>query len=213
VARLLALIAFLAAPAPFHSDIRPLSKSERQVMKQRDFWRKGCPVGLDDLRLLEVSYRDFRKNTQTGQIVVNETAARPLARVFRTLYRHRFKIRHMQFADMYGPLSGRPKNGDVTQSFHCREAVPSPCSGGSGTGSWSNHAYGLAVDVNPLENPYVGCGQSRDPATRPFFNRSKHRRGMVRPAVISAFAGVGWGWGGAWTGDTKDYMHFSVNGH
>jgi hypothetical protein len=213
VARLLAVIALLAAPAPFQSDIRPLSHSERQVMKDRDFWHKGCPVGLDDLRLLEVSYRDFKKRVQTGQIVVNAAAAPGLERTFGTLYRHRFKIRHMQFDDMYGPLDGRPKNGDVTQSFQCRQAVPSPCSGGSGTGTWSNHAYGLAVDVNPLENPYVGCGQSRDPKTKPFFDRSNHRKGMVRPAVIRAFASMGWGWGGAWTGDTKDYMHFSHNGH
>jgi hypothetical protein len=75
------------------------------------------------------------------------------------------------------------------------------------------HAYGLAVDVNPLENPYVGCGQSRDPATRPFFNRARHRRGMVGGRAVRAFGSAGWGWGGAWTGDTKDYMHFSFNGH
>jgi hypothetical protein len=207
------MFALLASSAPFHTDVRPLSRAERTVLKEREFWQKGCPVPLSDLRLLEVSYRDFRARPQLGQLVVNEDAAQPLASAFHRLYRTRFRIRHMQFADMYGPRRGRPANGDVTQSFQCRQAVPSPCSGGKGTGSWSNHAYGLAVDVNPLENPYVGCGQSRDPATRPYFDRSRHRRGMVRPRVIRAFTSVGWGWGGAWTGDTKDYMHFSFNGH
>jgi hypothetical protein len=75
------------------------------------------------------------------------------------------------------------------------------------------HAYGLAVDVNPTENPYVGCGQSRDPATKPYFDRSRHRPGMVTRRVIGAFRSIGWGWGGSWTGSTQDYMHFSSTGH
>jgi hypothetical protein len=54
---------------------------------------------------------------------------------------------------------------------------------------------------------------SRDPEGRRYLDRSKLRPGMVTPAVVRAFASIGWGWGGAWTGDTKDYMHFSVNGH
>ena len=86
--------------------------------------------------------------------------------MFRRLYRLRFPIRHMRIADFYGPKRGRPKDGDVTASFECRQAASSPCTGGGGTGTWSQHAYGLAVDVNPGENPYVGCGQSRDPTLR-----------------------------------------------
>jgi len=204
----------LFALAPFHSSVEPLSKPVRTQLKAGGFWHKGCPVALSDLRLLTVSYRDFdRRTAHTGQLVVNKTAARPLARVFRKLFRLRFPIRHMRFEDAYGPRRSRPRDGDVTGSFECREAVPSPCSGGSGTGSWSMHAYGLAVDVNPVENPYVGCGQSRDPASRPYFDRSRHRKGMVGRRVVRAFRSIGWGWGGAWTGNTKDYMHFSSTGH
>jgi hypothetical protein len=114
---------------------------------------------------------------------------------------------------MYGPKGGRPRDGDVTGSFDCRQAVPSPCSGGRGTGTWSMHAFGLAVDINPVENPYVGCGQSRDPTARRYFDRSRHRRGMVTRRAIAAFRAIGWGWGGSWAGSTKDYMHFSSNGH
>jgi hypothetical protein len=75
------------------------------------------------------------------------------------------------------------------------------------------HAYGLAVDVNPVENPYVGCGQSRDPSAKRYFDRSRHRRGMVTARTIAAFRSIGWGWGGSWAGDTRDYMHFSSTGH
>jgi D-alanyl-D-alanine carboxypeptidase len=216
VTRLLALVATLLPLAPVHSSaqrprdagyrssIAVLPQSVQTQLKARDFWHRGCPVALSDLRLLTVSYHGFDGRSHTGQLAVNEQAAPSLARAFRRLYGLRFPIRRM------GPL---PLNGDITASFSCRQAVPSPCTGGTGTGSWSMHAYGLAVDVNPGENPYVGCGQSRDPATRRYFDRSRHRKGMVTARAIQAFRSVGWGWGGSWIGDTKDYMHFSSSGH
>jgi hypothetical protein len=208
----LALPAALLALAPFHSSIEPLPQPVQAQLKSGGFWHEGCPVGLPGLRLLTVRHWGFDGRAHTGQLVVNRTAARPLAKAFGQLYGLHFPIRHLELADMYGPKSGRPKDGDVSGSFECRQAVPSPCSGGRGTGSWSMHAYGLAVDVNPVENPYVGCGQSRDPAAKPYFDRSRHRRGMVTRRVIGAFRSIGWGWGGSWTGNTKDYMHFSSTG-
>jgi hypothetical protein len=211
VVSLVALL--LAAAQPFQSSIEPLPRPVQAQLKSAHVWHKGCPVGLSGLRLLTVSYRDFNGRTQTGQLVVNRSAARPLAKVFRRLYRLHFRIRHMSLDEVYGPVRDRPRDNDVTGSFECRQAVPSPCTGGRGTGSWSMHAYGLAVDINPRENPYVGCGQSRDPAARLYRDRSQHRRGMVTAGVIRAFRSIGWGWGGSWSGNTKDYMHFSATGH
>jgi len=75
------------------------------------------------------------------------------------------------------------------------------------------HAYGEAVDLNPVENPYVGCGTTRDRSARRYLDRTRHRAGMVTAAVVRAFRSIGWGWGGAWSGSTKDYMHFSSTGH
>jgi hypothetical protein len=198
------LAALAAAPASAASSIQPLPASVAKQLKSGGYWHEGCPVALSGLRLLTVPYRGFDGRSHTGQLVVNRAAARPLATVFARLYGLHFPIRKMNVL---------PLDGDVTQSFSCRQAVPSPCVGGSGTGSWSMHAYGLAVDINPRENPYVGCGQSRDPKTKPYFNRSRHLRGMVTRRAIGAFRSVGWGWGGSWTGDTKDYMHFSSTGH
>ena len=209
----LALPAVLLTIAPYHSSVQPLPQPVQAQIKAEGFWHQGCPVALSGLRLLTVRHWGFDGRAHTGRLVVNAGAADPLARVFGKLYRLHFPIRHLRLSDMYGPKRGRPRDGDVTASFDCRQAVPSPCTGGKGTGTWSMHAYGLAVDVNPVENPYVGCGQSRDPAARKFFDRSRHRRGMVTRRAIQAFAAVGWGWGGAWAGDTKDYMHFSSNGH
>ncbi len=207
-----AVPATLLALAPFHSSIEPLPRPVQAQLKAAGAWQKGCPVALSDLRLLTVSHRGWRGKTRTGQLIVNERAARPLARVFRQLYALHFPIHHMRLADAYGPRRDRPRDGDVSGSFECRQAVPSPCTGGRGTGSWSMHAYGLAVDLNPVENPYVGCGQSRDPNARRYRDRSKHRRGMVTRRVVGAFRSIGWGWGGSWTGNTKDYMHFSSSG-
>jgi D-alanyl-D-alanine carboxypeptidase len=212
VIRLVALPLVLFALQPYHSSIRPLPAPLRDELTGR-FWHAGCPVQLSGLRLLTITYWDFRGRVQTGQLVVNRSFAAPLTKVFRRLYELRFPIRHMRFGDAYGPSGVRPADGDVTYSFECRQAVPSPCTGGSGTGSWSEHAYGRAIDLNPIENPYVGCGRSRERASRPYLNRSRLRRGMVTRAVVQAFRSIGWGWGGSWSGNTKDYMHFSASGH
>jgi hypothetical protein len=213
VLRLLALPLVLFAFHPFQSSIKPLPAPVRAELKSGGFWHQGCPVSLSQLRVLTVNYRGFDKRSHTGQLIVNQTAAAPLAKVFRRLYDLHFPIHHMTIASVYGPSGSRTADGDPSGSFECRQAVPSPCTGGSGTGSWSNHAYGLAVDLNPVENPYVGCGQSRDPTAQSYRDRSRHRRGMVTGRVVAAFRSIGWGWGGSWAGNTKDYMHFSADGH
>jgi D-alanyl-D-alanine carboxypeptidase len=207
--RLLAIPVVLIA---FQSSIQPLPKPLQTELKGR-FWHTGCPVSLSQLRVLTVTYWGFDRRRHTGQLIVNERAATPLAHVFRRLYALRFPIRHLNLADAYGPVGSQPADGDISGSFECRQAVPSPCTGGTGTGSWSEHAYGEAVDLNPVENPYVGCGRTRERSSRPYLDRSRLRPGMVTPAVVKAFRSIGWGWGGAWTGSTKDYMHFSATGH
>jgi hypothetical protein len=211
VTQILALTLSVLAFAQPHSTVRPLPEPLRQSLEGR-FWQPGCPVPLSQLRLLTVSHWGFDGRVHEGQLVVNQDVAAPLARVFRRLYDLRFPIRHMRLADMYGPEGARPRDGDVTGSFSCREAVPSPCTGGTGSGRWSNHAYGHAIDLNPVENPYVGCGRTRDRRGAQYIDRSRLRQGMVTPAVVGVFRSIGWGWGGEWAGRTKDYMHFSTNG-
>jgi hypothetical protein len=206
-----AVVSALSPAASYHSSIKPLTNSQKTMLKKGGFWHKGCPVGLNDLRVLTVTHRGFDKHNHTGQMIVNKSAASGLAKVFHRLYVIHFPVRHMTLQGVYGPRSQQAN--DPTGSFECRQAVPSPCTGGSGTGSWSNHAYGLAVDLNPTENPYVGCGMSRDPTAQSYRDRSRHRPGMVTAQVRRAFGLIGWGWGGSWSGNTKDYMHFSVNGH
>ena len=210
--RLFALPLALVALQQFDSTIRPLPAPVEASLLGTGSWKPGCPVALSQLRLLTVTHWGFDGRPHEGQLVVHRDVAAPLATVFRKLYRLRFPIRHMRLDDMYGPRRARPADGDITGSFRCRQAVPSPCTGGTASGRWSNHAYGYAVDLNPVENPYVGCGMTRDPTSLRHVDRSPLRKGMVTPAVVRAFRSIGWGWGGDWTGDTKDYMHFSING-
>ena len=194
-----------ATPAPlprFNSEIQSLPAPVKAGLK-RHLWHRGCPTSLSKLRLLTVTYVGFDRQAHVGELVVNADAAHPLESVFARLYHLGFRIREMQ------PLTN---TGDDTAAFQCRDAVSSPCPGTPPTHAWSEHAYGEAVDINPVENPYTGCDRTRVKASLPYLNRSHHRPGMVTSAVVAAFASVGWGWGGSWSG-TKDYMHFSANGH
>jgi hypothetical protein len=198
----------------FQSSIAPLTPALRSEIQARAR-DQGCPMPLSSLRVLTFTHYGFDRRVRNGQLVVSARWAGPLAGAFRRLYALRFPIRHVRLVDQYGPPADRPTDGDVSGSFWCRQAVSSPCTGTkvTGNGHWSMHAYGQAIDLNPRENPYVGCGRTRDPHDRPYLDRWHLRPGMVTPAVVAAFRAIGWGWGGAWTHSTRDYMHFSSNGH
>ena len=168
-------------------------------------YRAGCPVAPASLRRLHVTYLGFDDRAHTGEIVVNAAAAAKVTAVFANLYAARFPVYRMVSVDAYGGSDDRSMAADNTSSFNCRRV--------SGSSSWSMHAYGLAVDLNTVENPYVVGTQVSPPAGRPFVDRSSYRRGMVvsGDTVVHAFAAQGWQWGGTWSG-SKDYQHFSSNG-
>jgi hypothetical protein len=169
-------------------------------------WRPGCPVGLDDLRLLRLTYWGFDREAHVGRLVVHRGTAWRIVRAFRTLYEERFPIRRMRLVDAYGADDTRSMNADNTSAFNCRYRDGVCC-------TWSMHAYGKALDLNPVENPYVGPWGVSPDAGEPYVDRTPIRRGMVRhgDAVWDAFAVAGWEWGGDW-GWPVDYQHFSTNG-
>ncbi|HEY5159582.1 MAG TPA: M15 family metallopeptidase [Gaiellaceae bacterium] len=194
-----------ARPAAFRGTTSSLTPALRARMSGVS-WHRGCPVALDDLRLLTLSYHGFDGRSRSGRLIVNRSVAAQVIAAFRKLYQAGFPIRRMQLIDVYGGSDFRSIEADNTSAFNCRRAT--------GSSSWSNHAYGLAIDINPIENPYVtASGSVAHQASRPFLNRSRIRPGMAYPggALVSAFHSVGWGWGGYWSGD-RDYQHFSANG-
>jgi hypothetical protein len=168
-------------------------------------WRSRCPVALRDLRLLRLTHWDFDGRARTGRLIVHRDVARELVQVFRELHAARFPIRRMVPVDGYGGSDFRSIEADNTSAFNCRYV--------EGTTRWSNHAYGTAIDVNPIENPYVSGGRTSHRASRPFLDRSRRRPGMAYEggALVRAFDRIGWGWGGRWT-SVKDYQHFSATG-
>lgn len=169
-------------------------------------WRPGCPLRLRDLRLLTLTHWGFDGQLRTGRLVVHEDVASDVVAVFRELYDIGYPIRRMWLIDAYGGSDFDSIEADNTSAFNCRTAT--------GSSNWSQHAYGLAIDLNPIENPYVESGRAYHDASRRYVDRSKRLRGMIHAgdAVVRAFASIGWGWGGSWSGSVRDYQHFSSTG-
>lgn len=164
--------------------------------------RPGCPIGIDLLRAVEIDHVDFGGATRRGLLVVHRDHAEGIARVFATLLAARFPIERIELVDLYGADDERSMAANNTSGFNAREIARLP-------GVWSQHAYGLAVDLNPVQNPYLVDGRVLPPAGAAYLDRSVERPGMILAdgLVVRAFAEIGWQWGGAWT-DPVDYHHF-----
>jgi D-alanyl-D-alanine carboxypeptidase len=193
----------LQGRSAFRGEIAPIRGALAEWMTGRS-WRPGCPVHLRDLRVLTLSYYRFDKKVRVGRLIVHEDYSAEMVDVFRTLYRARFPIRRLVPVDAYGASDFRSIEADNTSAFNCRFV--------EGTTRWSEHAYGRAIDVNPIENPYVSGGRTAHRASDPYVDRSR-RPGMAYEGgvLVRAFDAIGWGWGGRWT-SVKDYQHFSASG-
>ncbi len=191
-------------PAEFRAVVRLVSPEERRAMTP-SVWRPGCPVGLGALRHVSVPFVGFDGRVRRGAVVVHHSAARDIVSVFRALHRARFPIRRMRPIQAYGGDDFASIEADNTSAFNCRPVA--------GTARWSKHAWGRAIDVNPLENPYVSGGTTSHPASVPYLDRSPYRPGMAVEGgvLVRAFDAVGWGWGGRWRG-ISDLQHFSASG-
>jgi hypothetical protein len=187
---------------PFRGSV---SKIPYQLRARMNSWHRGCPRGLSRLRLVRTRYWGFDGTAKQGRLIVAAHWARPTLRVFRKLYAADFRIRRIRLPEAYGSDDDRLGNADVTSAFNCRFV--------EGTSSWSEHAYGQAIDINPRENPIVRANDVSPRAGRWFVDRSRRARGMIHSgdSVVRAFRSIGWGWGGNWR-YPKDYMHFSATG-
>jgi D-alanyl-D-alanine carboxypeptidase len=173
-------------------------------------WKPGCPVPLDGLRLLTLSYLGFDGKPHIGPLVVNAGAADDLVWVFHQLFDDRFAIHVMRLAHEFHPAqTNHDTPGDPTAAFNCRPVVTP----NGPQAVLSQHAYGLAVDINPIENPFVENGYVRNKYSRPYVDRSLDAPGMIHDGdvVVRSFEAIGWGWGGLWHSG-QDYMHFSQSG-
>jgi hypothetical protein len=207
VAATLVAAAGPAAPGStgFEAHVSRISPELKERMTGNS-WHKGCPVPIRKLRLIRLSYNGFDGERHMGKLVANKDAVDVLVGAFRTMYRKGFKIHRMKLVDAYGADDRRSMRADNTSAFNCRYV--------SGTTTWSQHAYGRAIDINPVRNPYVSSdGSVRPRKGKKYADRSLTAKGMIhrRGATVRAFNRAGWGWGGNWS-TSKDYQHFSATG-
>lgn len=168
-------------------------------------WRPGCPVHPRDLVAVEFPHHTPDGPTAAGVLIVHRTVADATAKVVRTLWGTAFPLTSARTVDDFGGDDDASMAADNSSAFNCRTVA--------GTTTWSQHAFGTAIDVNPERNPYVRGASVEPPSGRAWLDRSDVRPGMVVEGgpVVRVFDGLGWGWGGRWT-SSKDYQHFSTNG-
>src|SRR6478735_6810599 len=186
-----ALAGAAAVASGYTSEIREVDAN--LAARMATSWRDGCPVPLADLRYVVVSYRGFDGADHTGELVVAASVAGAVTEVFRDLYDSGYPIASMRLVDDFGGSDDASMAANNTSAFNCR-----PVTGGGG---FSEHSYGTAIDLNPVQNPYLSGSVVLPPAGRPFAGRPA-ARGVIQPGdtVVTAFAAHGWTWGGTWSG-------------
>jgi hypothetical protein len=185
----------------FQSTISPVAPN----VLARSSWQPICPVRPEQLRYLTMSFRGFDGRAHTGEMLVNADVAQTVVDIFSRLYAAGFPIEEMRIrstAELNRPPTG---DGNNTEGFLCRQT--------RNQRQWPASGYGLAIDVNPFNNPYVRGDLVVPELASAYLNRDWVRPGMIIDGgpVVSAFESGGWSWGGRWS-DPVDFMHFTATG-
>jgi hypothetical protein len=189
-------------PAGFSSSVSEIDGP--LATRMNSSWRPGCPVPLSDLRYLTVTHRGFDGTDRTGELVVASAVTADVATIFGELYAAGYPIESMRLVDDFGGSDDASMAANNTSAFNCRQVT-----GGAG---FSEHSYGTAIDLNPVQNPYLSGGLVLPEQGRRHLDRAAGP-GVIQPgdSTVAAFAASGWSWGGTWSGPV-DYQHFSVSG-
>lgn len=204
--RQLDTVSLLVPPAgnDFEFSIQPLEGDALQ----RSTWNELCPVPATRLQYVTVSFWGFDGLHHNGELIVAANEADNFVAVFRRLHAIRFPIEEMRIVTPSDVFARRTGDGNNTASYVCRHVT-----GGT---SFSEHALGLAIDINPFQNPYQRDDEVIPALASSYLDRSTVRPGMIVPGdpagdeVIAAFSDIGWEWGGDWN-SLKDYQHFARN--
>ena len=185
---------------PFSAEVERITGASRQRMLGSS-WKSSCPVPLDRLRLVHVRFHRFDGMNPDGLLVVRRREADNVVKAMRTLYRAGYPLHRLRPIDAFGGDADRARRADDTFGFAC-ERVP-------GTSRWSAQARGLAIELNPVENPTVDGSEVSPAKGQAYADRTLTHPAIIRPgdAVVRAFRSVGWSWGGA-SSPTKRYQLF-----
>ena len=194
--------------AQFNYNISPITPEVKERMVQANSWRPTCPVPLVDLRYINVNHLNFEGETVLGEIIVHKDVADDVVNIFAELYEMGYPIREMRLVSDFNADDWASIEADNTSAFNCR-----PVSGKKN--KWSKHAYGKAIDINPLENPYVSKRGHISHKASLKYRRRIHKINTPEDRAIllkndlatKIFKKYGWKWGGEWR-TIKDYQHF-----
>jgi hypothetical protein len=194
--------------ANYNATVSPITPEIKKRMIKGKSWRKGCPVSLQNLRYLWVIHKNFSGQDQRGEIIVHKDVASEVKQIFKELYVIGYPIRKMKLVSDYKGSDWQSIEADNTSAFNCRKAT--------GSKNWSKHSYGKAIDINPIENPYVSrSGHISHKASYAYKKRQHKNNSAADKAVllkndkaVRIFKKYGWKWGGDWS-VVKDYQHFS----
>ena len=202
------LLLTLTAFGSFEADISQITPQIKQRMLKGNTWKKGCPVPLKDLRYLRMKHINFDGDEKMGEMIVHKDVSNEVTKIFEALYEVNYPIHKMRLVSDYKGSDWQSIEADNTSAFNCRKAT--------GSKKFSKHSYGKAIDINPIENPYIfRSGKSSHKASKPYLKRkrignSASQRAMLLPhdKAVKIFKKYGWKWGGDWSG-VKDFQHFS----
>lgn len=189
-------------PEKFRFSVRKLSDQDRKAMTGVS-WHPGCPVPMSKLRKLRVAYRTFNGRVKIGEVVVHESVVKDLADAFRVWFNAGFPFESIRPVRDFAGSDDKSMAANNTSAFNCRKVVGAPK-------SWSNHAYGKALDVNPVHNPYLLRGKVLPPAGSKYAKRKPVRPGMLtaKDPAVKMLMGRGWRWGGQF--GNPDFQHIDV---
>lgn len=197
---LLFMSPFLVAKG--HQSISTITPTIKKRMITGGSYKNGCPVKLSSLRYLKMNYINFAGKSKTGEMIVHKSVAREVMGIFKSLYEAGYPIRKMQLVSDYQANDFSSIEADNTSAFNCRRAT--------GSKKWSRHSYGKAIDINPLENPYISRkGHISHKKSLSFRNRTHSHKSVILKSdlIVKLFKRNGWRWGGDWR-SIKDYQHF-----
>lgn len=181
----------------------PIAKN----MVSTSVWKKECPVGIERLKLLEVSHYNFVHTISTGQLIVLDKISQAVLNIFEELFVLKFPINSIKTMDEF---RGNDELSMAANNSSCFNFRPI-----NGTDKLSMHSYGLAIDINPVQNPFIMIDKTSNnikvlpEQSVDFLNRNNKREGMVEP-IVEIFRKYGFSeWGGNWN-TPIDYHHFQV---
>ena len=194
--------------ADYKADISPITVDIKERMLKGNSWRKGCPVPLKDLRYLRMTYKGFSGTDLRGELIVHKDVSTEVTKIFEALYEAEYPIHKMRLVSDYKGNDWQSIEADNTSAFNCRNAT--------GSKKWSKHSYGKAIDINPIENPYISRKGYISHKASLVYKKRVHKDDtyadkavlLKNDDVVKIFKKYGWKWGGEWSG-VKDYQHFS----